>query len=101
MAQQRDGEKNKKMEEVEEGAALRGPVYDPNSFKVNSNPLILCRVRVGLSGRVKIASPNKMCLYSCWYNFQYGMNVTFFNILHAPTITTKTKRPFLESRFDA
>jgi len=33
------------------------PVYDPNLFKVDPNPLISCRVRVGLSCRVKIASP--------------------------------------------
>ena len=33
------------------------PVYNPNSFKVNQNLLISYRVRVELSGHVKIASP--------------------------------------------
>jgi hypothetical protein len=34
------------------------PVYDPNPFRVDSNPLILCRVRVRMSSRVKIAGPS-------------------------------------------
>jgi hypothetical protein len=33
------------------------PVYDLNSFTINPNPLISCRVHVELSGRVKIVSP--------------------------------------------
>jgi hypothetical protein len=33
------------------------PIYDLNSFTINLNPLISCRVHVELSGRVKIASP--------------------------------------------
>jgi hypothetical protein len=33
------------------------PVYDLNLFIINPNPLILCRVHVELSGRVKIVSP--------------------------------------------
>jgi hypothetical protein len=26
---------------------------------------------------------------NCWYNFGYGVNCTFFNVLHVPKNTTK------------
>jgi hypothetical protein len=25
----------------------------------------------------------------CWYSFQYNVNYTFFDVIHAPTITSK------------
>ena len=45
------------------------PVYDPNPLRVNPNPLISCRVRVGFMSRVKIANPNIV------YNFDFAISL--------------------------
>ena len=64
------------------GLAKRVTRHDPfttrlthDSFSINPNPLISCRVHVGFTGRVKIAGPNSIpsCIGGIMSNYGHFM----------------------------
>jgi hypothetical protein len=44
---------------------------------INPNPLISCRVRVGFTGRVKIAGPIRACLGLSLINRTFKLKIAF------------------------